>query len=141
MRQRVVEPPVPPGQIAKVFMANREIALPFGVARIAVCQALVDGERHGYAIMREVAEKLSTELMVVGVPTEHGFFATSESAPAQVDTMIRWARDEFDRAQKRRISPIPFLVDARGELVGLVTTTPATPEDGTSSAKPWWKFW
>jgi hypothetical protein len=93
-------------------------------------------------IMREVAQQLGTEMMAVGVPTEHGFFATAALDPEKVDVMIRWARDEFDKTQKRRVSPIPFLVDARGELVGLVTSSPpGMTEDAATPGKPWWKFW
>ncbi len=91
-------------------------------------------------IMREVSARLRAPLMAVGVPTEHGFFATSVD-PARAGVMIQWTRDQFDKAQKRRVSPIPFLVDERGELVGLVTSNPAEAPGDAAPAKPWWKFW
>lgn len=91
-------------------------------------------------VMRDVARRLGAKMIAVGVPTEHGFFATSATDPAQVDVMIRWARQEFDKTQKRRVSPIPFVVDDRGELVGLVTAAPAGADEEAPS-KPWWKFW
>ncbi|MDQ3037544.1 MAG: hypothetical protein M3Y87_34435 [Myxococcota bacterium] len=90
-------------------------------------------------IMREVVAKLGTDMIAVGVPTEHGFFATSATDPQRIGVLIQWARQEFDKTEKRRVSPIPFVVDARGELVGLVTAAPAGPEEPPS--KPWWKFW
>jgi hypothetical protein len=91
-------------------------------------------------VMQDVVRRLGTRMIAVGVPTEHGFFATSATDVAQVDVMIRWARQEFDETKKRRVSPIPFVVDDRGELVGLVTTTPAGADEEAPS-KPWWKFW
>lgn len=94
-------------------------------------------------IMKWVASELGgVEMLAVGVPSEHGFLATSATDVRNVGAMIAWARSEFDQTPKRRVSPIPFIVDGRGELVGLVGTT---PEGGIDEAAPpkkaWWKFW
>jgi hypothetical protein len=97
------------------------------------------------SIMKWVAHELGrADMLAVGVPCEHGFFATSAMDMKRVSTLIQWTRSEFDKTPKRRVSPIPFLVDARGMLVGLVAGTPesAAPEaEPELPSKPWWKFW
>lgn len=127
-----------PSQPARKRSAsNPEVRIHASASRRAARRTILLPE-----ILREVAQQLGTEMRAVGVPTEHGFFATAAIDPEKVGVMSPWARDEFDKTQKRRVSPIPFLVDARGELVGLVTSSPAdVPEGAARPSKPWWKFW
>jgi hypothetical protein len=87
------------------------------------------------SLMRACAELIGAELMVVAVPKAGRLVAVSATNHDLVSRVVGNARVQFEEAQGRRISPIPFLVQD-GEVRGLVTndTAPA------STKKPWWKF-
>lgn len=91
-------------------------------------------------IMHACADLLGdAQLMVVAVPKESRLMAVDAANLAGVRELVAWTRSMFDGAEGRRISPRPFLVDARGEVVGLATVGDARPREAAN--KPWYKFW
>lgn len=89
-------------------------------------------------LMRKVQKMVGTDMMLVSIPNEHLLVATLGEDPEITTGTIVLARKHFDETTKRRISPLPLVVQD-GQIIGFVTGS--TEKEAPKDDKPWWKFW
>jgi hypothetical protein len=85
-------------------------------------------------VREQILSLLGTPLFLAAAGKEGIVMAAK---PTPNPGIIQVAEMMFRDAKGRRISPLPFLVDANG-IVGFASFAP--PEDAPQE-KPWWKFW
>lgn len=86
------------------------------------------------SVRAEISGLLGTPLFLAAAGKEGAVIAAQ---PSPNPGIIEVAEAMFRDAKGRRISPLPFLVDASG-IIGFASVAPS--EDAPKE-KPWWKFW
>ena len=92
---------------------------PLPAASLHLVLALLDGEQHGYALMRRVAE-LSDGAVTMGAGTLYGTLSRLVADGLIVETTDRVARSESERRRYYELTATGATV-ARSELVRLQT--------------------